>query len=172
MGPRTRNRRSGQACVEMAVAIVLLVPMLLCLYDFACALRANNSISNMSREGANMASRALSGLVNRRQDIMDAIAITAQPLDMRANGMIYISQLQGDRIVSQDGWQHGDLRFVISSRIGTPSPSDPSPKATGIDVVLDPAQTAYVVEVFYNYQSLFSSSSMLLGRQLYSRTVF
>ena len=166
MGSRTRtNSTSGQACIEMAIALLVLIPMLLGVYDFA--IRASNSISNMSREGANMASR----LPDRRQDIMNALAVTAQPLDMKANGMIYITQLQGDKIVSQVGWQSGDLNGVISSRIGTPTAAEPTPVAHGVNAALGPTQTAYVVEVFYNYHSLFSSSG-LLGRQLYAKSLF
>ena len=44
----------------------------------------------MSREGANLASRS----TEDHQTIMDALASTADPLDMPAYGMIYITQLE------------------------------------------------------------------------------
>ena len=45
----------------------------------------------MSREGANLASRS----TTTPQYIMNALASTAQPLNMSSNGMIYITQVSG-----------------------------------------------------------------------------
>lgn len=167
------RREKGQACVELAIMLPVLIFLLFGIYDFACAIRAQLAISNMSREGANLASRPSPGLQDRLQDVMDALAVTAQPLDMKANGMMFITQVQGGTIVAQEGWVNGDLKGSISSRIGTPTASQPNPKAQGFaSVSLRPDQTAYVVEVFYNYKSLFSGNLVLLGNQLYSKTVF
>lgn len=167
------NRIGGQACAEFAILLPILIFLVLALYDFACAIRAHNSISNMSREGANLASRPSAGMQDKRQEIMNALAITAQPLDMKTNGMMFITVVQGDTIQSQEGWRNGDLRDSIASRVGTPTTSQPHPKAQGLSSLsLGSDQTAYVVEVFYNYKSLFSSNALLLGEQFYSRTVF
>lgn len=172
MQPEARSKRtSGQACVEFAIVLPILVLLLFGIYDFACAIRAHNSISNMSREGANLASRPSPGMQERKQEIMDALAVTAQPLDMKANGMIFITVVQGDTIQSQDGWEKGSLKHDVASRLGTVTASEPNPKALGLaSLALGPTQTAYVVEVFYNYKGLFTGN--LLGEQLYSRTVF
>lgn len=174
MEQRTRSdKQTGQAVVEFAIVLPLLLLLLMGIYDFACALRANNSISNMSREGANLASRPSAGMQDKRQDIMNALAATAQPLNMRENGMMFITVIQGDTIRSQERWENGSLRDAVASRLGTPTPSEPHPKAQGVaSLALAPDQTAYVVEVFYNYRSLFSSNALLLGGELYSRTVF
>jgi len=174
MQPGTHSERtSGQACVEFAIILPILVALLFGIYDFACAIRAHNSISNMSREGANLASRPSAGMQDRMQDIMNVLAVTAQPLDMKANGMIFITVVQGDTIQSQEGWENGGLKGAVASRVGTPTASELKPKAQGLaSLALAADQTAYVVEVFYNYKSLFSNGGLLLGKQLYSRTVF
>jgi Flp pilus assembly protein TadG len=164
----------GQALLELAVVLPLLVLLLLGVFDFARAIRANNTISNMSREGANLASRSSIA----PQDIMDTLAATAQPLTMQNNGMIYITTVQGvaggsPQIQTQAGWQNSSLKNIISSRIGTPTAGNPNPTALNLDALnLAAGQTAYVVEVFYNFQSLFSSNLAKLGSQFYSRTIF
>ena len=163
----------GQALLEFAVVLPLLVLLLLGVFDFARAIRTNNTISNMSREGVNMASR--SSLAP--QDIMNALAATAQPLTMQSNGMIYITMVQGvaggsPQIQTQVGWQNSSLKNTIQSRIGTPTAGNPNPTALNLAALnLAAGQTSYVVEVFYNFQSLFPINVAKLGGQFYSRTV-
>ena len=82
------NIDSGQAMIELALVLLFLVSLLLGVFDFARAIRTNNTIANMSREGANLASRTALA----QQDIMNTLADTAQPLNMQSNGtMIYNS---------------------------------------------------------------------------------
>lgn len=167
------DKISGQALVEFTCILLLLVPLLMALYDFSCAIRANNSISNMSREGANLASRPSAGMQDDKQGIMNALALTAQPLDMRTNGMIFITEVQGNVILSQEGWKNSTRKDAVASRIGSPTASAPHPGAENLGPLkLEPGQTAYVVEVFYKYRSLFSNSGFDLSGDLYSRTVF
>lgn len=165
--------QNGQALVELAIMLPLLFVLLLGIYDFACAIRAQNSISNMSREGANLASRPSAGMQDRKQEIMNALAVTAKPLEMKTQGMMFITVVQGNAILTQDRWEGGDLKETMASRVGTPTPSQPNPAARGLDsLALGPTRTVYVVEVFYNYKSLFAGNALMLGSQLYSRTVF
>lgn len=174
MGPRRRGEKSsGQACVEFALLLLVFGGAMLAVYDFACAIRASNAIANMSREGANLASRPSAGVQDDPQGIMNTLAVTAQPLEMRSRGMMFITVVQGDTIQSQEAWRNSSLKNAISSKIGSPSPADPHPKAKNLaSLNLNPSQTAYVVEVFYNYRSLFSNSVVTLANQFYSRTVF
>ena len=161
----------GQACVEFAMLLLVIVLLLMGVFDLACAIRANNTIANMSREGANLASRSSAGLRDNPQAIMDTLAATAQSLDMRGEGMMYITVVQGGTITLQEGWKNGAL--AASSKVGTPSESDPHPKARNLESLnLTSGQTAYVVEVFYDYRSLFSNGVMTLANRFYSRTVF
>ncbi|GFO64875.1 pilus assembly protein [Geomonas paludis] len=169
---RSHNGR-GQALVEFSLLLLVFALLMLALYDFACAIRASNTISNMSREGANLASRPAPGLQNNPQAVMDVLAATAQPLDMTERGMMFITVVQGKRIQAQDRWAKGTPQSDINSRIGTPTSAEPNPVANDLaSLDLKPEQTAYVVEVFYNYRSLFSNSAIAVGKQFYSRTVF
>lgn len=174
MDCRRRGKNSnGQACVEFALLLLVFGMLVLAVYDFSCAIRASNVIANMSREGANLASRPSTGLQDNLQGIMNTLALTAQPLDMTSKGMMFITIVQGDTIQSQEAWGNSGLKGTTNSRIGTPTTADPHPKALNLAALnLSPGQTAYVVEVFYNYQSLFSNSVVTLAKEFYSRTVF
>lgn len=166
---------SGQALVELALVLPLLVVLVLGICDFSRAIRINNAISNMSREGANLASRSTIDT----QHIMNTLAHTAQPLSMQENGMMYITVVKGvggsgkAEIQLQSGWEGSDIKGSIASKIGTVSSTAPHPEAQGIATLnLRDGDIATVVEVFYNYKSLFATNAATLTRQLYSRTIF
>jgi Flp pilus assembly protein TadG len=167
MKTRSNHKTSGQACVELALVLPVLLLLLAGVYDFACAIRASNTISNMSREGASLASRSSVGA----QDIMNALAVTAQSLDMKNNGMMFLSVVQGTatagqpKIISQTGWQNG--KYAASSRITASTPN------LGLGTLkLDASKTVYVVEVIYNYQGLFPRVVTMLYGQLYAKAIF
>jgi Flp pilus assembly protein TadG len=164
------TRTGGQAMIELAMVLPLLVLLILGVFDFACAIRSSNTISNMSREGANLAARTTFA----QQDIMNAIADTAQQLDMQHNGMMYITVLNGvtggdPTIQSQYSWTGSSLSIKPASKLGTKANPTTHSLAT---LNLQTGQTANVVEVFYIYQSLFSSNAARLKKQFYSRTIF
>ncbi len=161
------DKTNGQACVELALVLPFLLLLVAGVYDFACAIRANNAISSMSREGANLASRSSVA----PQDIMNVLAATAQSLDMQHNGMMYITVVQGTsnagqpKIISQTAWQNS--QYAIGSRITTSTPN------LGLGTLqLDSSKTVNVVEVFYNYQSLFHSTLAMLDGHFYSKSIF
>ncbi len=174
----TLNTVRGAALVELSIILPFLFLMALATFDYARAIHAKNIITNMSREGANLASR--SGLdPTKAQYFMSAIANTAQPLTMPANGMIYISEVQGTnvsgsiqpRIINRYGWSQSTLSPVPASRIGSVGSN-----ATNLGQLSDPnrlavGQTIHVVEVFYVYRTLFSRFSGA-NKTLYNMTVF
>jgi Flp pilus assembly protein TadG len=165
--------KKGQAVVELAIILPLLALLLLGVFDFSRAIHAKNIIINVSREGANLVSR--SSLAN--QNIMNTLAYTAQPLNLQSNGMIYVTVLNGvnngnPTIQSQAGWASSNLRNSITSRLGTPANPNATTLASLAVLGLQTGQTANVVEVFYNYQSIFSVGKRMLRSQLYSRSIF
>ncbi|MDD2335378.1 MAG: TadE/TadG family type IV pilus assembly protein [Geobacteraceae bacterium] len=159
----------GAAFVELAIVLPLLLLLALGVFDFARAIHAKNMITNMSREGANLASRTTLS----KTDIMNAIAYTAQPLNMNTNGMIYVTEVTGTAvnstttpiIQSQSRWQN---RSTPASRIGA-NPGDTAQNLSALN--LTDGETVYTVEVFYRYRSVFYSY-LGLDKQLYSMSVF
>lgn len=164
----------GQALVELALVLPLLVLLFLGVFDFSRAIHAKNIITNVSREGANMASR--SSLAP--QDIMNALAWTARPLDMQNKGMMYVTVVQGTggdpTIQSQTAWANAaNTMKLVGSRLGAPTPSNPNPPVRSLaSLGLKTGQKAQVIEVFYKYQNVFSFNSGRLSSQYYSMAVF
>lgn len=77
--------------VEFALVLPVLLLLLLGVADFARAILFNNVLINMSREGANLASRTMQS----PQFIIDALNHTASPLEMESDGMVYIARVTG-----------------------------------------------------------------------------
>jgi len=160
----------GAAFVELAIVLPLLVLLALGVFDFARAIHAKNMITNMSREGANLASRSAIPGTN----IMNAIAYTAQPLDMINNGTIYLTVVQG-----QGNEETGSVVPMIQSQISWRNKSNPQSKIGSAGNVaqslaslnLAEGETVYSVEIFYRYRGMFFHY-LGLDKQLYSMSVF
>lgn len=172
-----RRRQRGAAAIEMALLLPLLVAIALPVVDFARNMQAQMILINVSREGANLASR--SSLTFPMQTIMSSLTLTTPPLDMNANGMIYITQIVGNNncdgngnnctgvVVSQYRWNGGNYAAAASqlwncgssatqwatdgtgSCAGLPSPGSKSPEVSLLQGKLSNGQTAYAVEAFY-----------------------
>lgn len=170
---------NGQALLELALVLPLLVLLALGVFDFSRAIHAKNIITNVSREGASLASR--SSLP--QTDIMNALAYTAQPLDMNNRGMIYITKVTGginttgsnvhpiiqDTINDQTRWKG---KTSPQSKVWNPTDANTNAKNLGT-LSLNNGDAVYVVEVFYDYQSIFSiGNKMLQSHKLYSMTIF
>jgi Flp pilus assembly protein TadG len=175
-----RRRERGAAVIEMALLLPLLVAIALPVVDFARNMQAQMILINVSREGANLATRA--SLTFPMQTIMSSLTMTTPPLNMNANGMIYITQVVGNNncdangngctgvVAAQYRWNGGNYTGAQSqfwncgssgtrwaadgtgSCSGLPSPGSKSPEVTLLQGQLTSGQTAYVVEAFY-YQT-------------------
>jgi len=163
----------GQALIELAMILPLLLFLAVFIFDFSRAIYTKNAVVNMSREGANFASRT----ENTPQIIINSLANSASPLIMSSYGMIYITELIGNAdgtvaVVSQ----HKYLGNVappnsMNSKVSTCTPwiagdctpasgSRPSANLTALSLssgAIAPGQEAYSVEVFYNYQVIFGN---------------
>ena len=157
---KTLTDKRGIATLELALLLPFLFLMFLGIFDYSRAIHAKNIITNMSREGANLAAR--SGIdATSAQEYMNAIAYTAEPLDMQANGKIYISVVKGvgstesviSTVQTRYTWAGGGIS--PGSKIGAVNNH-----ATGLGPLsltngLASGETVYVVEVFYRYRSVF-----------------
>ena len=139
----------GQALIEMAMALMLLVILMTGVYDYSRAIHAQSIITNMSREGANLIARANQNLSGDEatdfQNVLDLVGKTAQPLDMASKGMMYIYKVErvnGVNRTSYLGWNRSTLNSKPSAALGLGG------------ITLSEGQTVYGVEVYYNYTSL------------------
>jgi hypothetical protein len=141
---------SGQSVVEFALVLPVLVMLALGIFDYSRMIQASNIISNMSREGASLASRTSIA----PQEIMNAIASTAQPLAMGTNGAMYLTQVTQvgkDPMVQepQSVWRESELPSQVNQ--GTVADLLGSMK-------IPEGDSAYIFEVVYVYKFLFIPS--------------
>jgi hypothetical protein len=172
---RTRNLSSrGTAAVEFLLCLPLLILLAFPVVDLARVFQANMILTNMSREGANLAARTVSA----EQAIMESLAATAPPLDMHSNGMIHITKILALRdngitrnlVIAQHRWGNGS--YVPAKGVWTCGAAGsywdgagncaglpPSAAAPEIGVMtgqLRDGDVIYLVEVFYRFPMLFS----------------
>ena len=183
----TLKKSNGAALVELAIILPLLLLLVFGVFEFGRAIHTKNIITNMSREGANLASRTSSAA----QQIMNAIAVTAQPLNMTANGMIFITEVRGQgatltvpRVIAQSRWAGGSYHPSSKAWSGCNNwdsngaclenfdeLSDDEAKADLKGLVLKDREIVFAVEVFFDYQAIITyviNDSL----ELYSLAIF
>jgi len=192
------KKSDGQTMVELALILPVLLLLSFGVFEYSRSILTKNIITNMSREGANLAART----PESPQTIMTAIATTADPLDMVANGMIFITKVMGvddgtgtdtaDPIVQKqykyvdgnylsansvvwggcgsDNWTDGEC--TVSGNPVADLEGDGAGKPySGMETVIKDGETVYAVEVFYDYAPIISYV-MDSNLEIYSRNVF
>jgi Flp pilus assembly protein TadG len=184
---RSRHATRGIVSVEMALLLPMLVALALPVYDIARNIQAQMILINVSREGANLSSRA--ALTYPMQTIMSSLTSTTPPLNMSAHGMIYITEIMGNNncdssgnnctgiVVAQYRWNGGN--YAPASRLwncgssgtnwatdgsgscsGIPAAGTTSPAVNLLQGKLYNGQIAYAVEAFYLQTPLLGSLNL------------
>ena len=175
----------GEDAVEMAFFLPLLLGVVFGLFEFSRGILANNTITSMSREGANLYSRT----GTPPGDIMSALAGTASQVNMVDNGIIYMTRIQQTggkpQVLEQFRWIDSALADAPSSGVWLcePGPSDwageqcdigpalsSATRTATLDMTLNDGEEIVAVEVFYVYRPAFT---FYLKKDLtfYSRTL-
>lgn len=155
-----KTGEKGQAVVELAMVLPLLLLLLFGVFDFSRAIHATSIITQMSREAANLVARpntSLTGVdVTDFQNAMYFIALDARQLNMKSQGMMYITKVEfknsSNTVTLKVPWNQGNSSLtsnlpavngnVLAQQLGNITLSGANP-------------VAYVVEVFYKYNSIF-----------------
>ncbi|GAA4887252.1 TadE family protein [Ferrimonas pelagia] len=158
------KKQKGLAIVEMSIVAPILVFSFLAVFEMSQILQANNILVNISREGANLASRSLS---QSPKEIVDALALTAAPLDLTEDGVVYISLVLSDGrrdpyVQSQYRWtdsgstKQSQIWSRCRSRDNNGQCNMPRRKQRLRDfpLALDNGESVYVFEVSYDYDSI------------------
>ena len=165
-----KSGEKGQAVVELALVLPLICLLLFGVFDYSRAIHAKSIITQMSREGANLVARPNTSLTGDDdtdfQNAMYFIAKDASQLDMQHWGMMYITKVQyvasSNRMTVnvKVPWNQGNSSLtsklpaennnVTASQLGNINLSDANP-------------VAYVVEVFYQYNSIFLKRQLNIG---------
>jgi hypothetical protein len=190
----------GQSLIELAMVLPLLLLLGLGVFEFSRALYVENTIANMSREGANLFSRTLTD----PHDIINTLISTA-PSSMgmgNTNSIVYITKVSGlangnieiieqHRPIAPGAYQPASR--VPTNTAGTgPCPltaCSPWVNGTCIPVAnsrplaclknlnlpitaLAVGRNAFVVEVFYKEDTIFKNMGINIKPDMYSITIF
>lgn len=187
--PRRRRRGAGLAAVEFALWLPILVLLVAGLIDIGRGVQANMILVNLSREGANLASRGKLQLSENAQVIIGQVATSGEPLDMNRRGMIYVTRVMGlgangatrsivleqyrwDDALNNRGyrvsgyappskiWSCGNWSSSgVAGTCQVPTGAN-APAVALMSGELADGEVIYVVETFYKFDMLFSPFSL------------
>ena len=156
----------GQAAVELAMVLPLLLVILLGTIEFGRAFELKHAIGGLSREAANLAARGTS--------LTQAVAVTL------ANGADLRLSEEGGVVASTVVAANG--RVTVEDQVASPGYDGRTKiglkgaQVTGIDVSgLTSGESLSVVEVFYDYSTVTPLPGLtraVFPQELYERTVF
>jgi hypothetical protein len=182
MSPRRHRLSRGAAAVEAALLLPLLVLLALPVADLARALQARLILDAISREGASLAARGTLPLKDAIQPIMDTLALTAPPLDMRRDGMLVVSRIMGaasgPAVLEQYRWLGGgqDAAAAVAGctewdAAGRCVRRDGS-IALDADTAPDDGEVVHAFEAHYRFRPWFGTLMPGLETDMHARTVF
>ncbi|HLK31864.1 MAG TPA: TadE/TadG family type IV pilus assembly protein [Terriglobales bacterium] len=160
---------AGQAVVEFACVTLIMVTMVFALIDFARAIYDKEVMTNISREGSNLASRG-TDLASSAA----AVIAGSQDLNLMANGRVIITSITNTGSAFKITGQVSQGGLSASSRVGNGVGNPASLPATPVTIP-QKNQTVYVTEVFYSYQPVTPIGRMVrlvLPSQLYDVAYF
>jgi len=168
--PHARRRLAspGQALLEFALVLSILITLVFGLIDFSRAISVKQVLTNLSREGSNLASRG-TPLANA----MKAVVAGATPLNINTSGRVFISSVTnvGGAFVIQDQVTTGGIS--ATSKVGSIGGVATLP--TTSTAFPQPTQTVYVTEVFYLYTAttpIGKLTNLVMPSQLYDAAYF
>lgn len=160
---RRRGRDSGQAILECALSVTVMLILVFGLIDLSRAVYVAQIIANLSGQGSSMASRGTT-LANTAA----AVAASAAPLDLNGNGRVIVSAVFNSNSVMKLTGQAAQGGITAISHVGSAIgglatiPASAAPQLN---------QTVYVTEVFYSFQAITPIGNFLsktfLPSQLY-----
>jgi Flp pilus assembly protein TadG len=136
---------SGQAVVEFALVILILLFLTCGLIDFSRFINQQQVMINVAREAASLASRGTS-----MTDTLTTAINSAAPLNISTSGRVILTSVTNTNGTIQITAQQSQGGIAASSRVGTGVGSLASLPFTGVTLP-QPTQTLVISEVFYTF---------------------
>jgi len=153
-GITTTDNDSGQAAVEFAFVVVLLLVLICGAIEFGRALNDLQIMAGLSRQGSNLASRGTS-LSESVQGVVSAVS----SLDLVNQGNVIITSVTDNngtfKITGQDSaYSDGLTKLSTTSKIGTTVGGTAKLPSAFTTTTLANGQTVFVTEVFYRFTAV------------------
>jgi len=139
---------SGQAAVEFAFIVPIVIILLLAVIDFGRVFTNMEVMVGLTRQGSNLASRGTTLSASAA-----AVVAGAAPLDLSKNGEVIITSVASVKNVNTITGQASQGGISRTSQIGTGvgnKATVPAASAT----ILQNGQTVYITEVFYTFKPI------------------
>ena len=166
-------RGRGQAMVEFAFTVTLLLVLICGSVDFGRALNDLQTMADLTRQGSNLASRGTS-----LPEAAAAVISGQSGLDLANNGVVIITSVVNNNNVFTITGQASQGRLAQTSKIGTGVGTN----VTGTLPVaaqnsLQNGQTIFVTEIFYGYAPItpivnLTKNAISLPSTLYNSAYF
>ena len=177
---RLRRDRRGVSLLEFALMLPLFLGFVLTGIEFGNYIMANNRVQRMAAMSADLVAQSGTGKIGVGEgqiyDLFSALDLTAQPYDLRNNGRVVITAVQGTDN-NNDGvienrilWQRFDGSFIDPPLLGCGTTTALATLPNGRQMLLD--EILFHVQVSYKYQPIFSARpfSMLTLPTSFKRT--
>ena len=163
---RLARNEQGQDLVEMTILLPVLLLVVFAVIEFGSMLDSQQSMSLLTREGANIASRG--------EDLNTVLNVTMQngsELQLDTRGGAVLSRILVENATATIEQQVASAGYASSSQMG--APGDEVPSITGINMV--DGSRVHVMEIFYARPTLTPLAAFFSGTipdVLYDRSVF
>lgn len=167
--------QSGQAAVELALAVSLLLILICASIDFGRALNYAQGLVEMTRQGSMLASRG-----DTLTQAAKAVMAGESSLDMANSGKVIITAVTNNKNVNTitgqvvQGTGGSSCNGGCDSQIGSGVGSTATVPAAAAGT-LQQGQTIYVTEVYYSFQpvtAVGNLTSVVLPSTLYEAAYF
>jgi hypothetical protein len=161
--------KKGIAALELALILPILLVLVFGIIDFGRLIRARLIVTNVSREGGSLASRAVSS----GNDLLSMLQSSGTPLDLNGLGKIYVSKIKAGTSTTPNPSidsqvSKGNLAVSSGIRNGLPGLGLSDALYQHLRFEGPPQNTSdiaevWVVEVYYKYKPITPLPNFITG---------